>query len=77
MKSAKTKETAKKGSKSSACGGFSTAKNTRANGNKSAYSGAFKSSTGGSSRKATRKPSPAELRKEIGLLSVEFINCEE
>ena len=72
----KTTETTKNGREPGASRASSaTAKNARANGGKPASCGAFKSSS--RSRPANRKQTPAELRKEIGRLSVEFINCEE
>ncbi len=69
----KTEETVKNGRKSVASHASSVSKNVRTNGSKSIACGAFKSS----SRLTSRGQTPAELRKEIGRLSMEFINGEE
>lgn len=65
-----TEETAKNRRQS---GASSVSKNARANGSKSTACGTFRNGC----RLPNRKQTPADLRKEIGRLSLEFINCEE
>ncbi len=71
----KTEKTTNNGRQSVASRASSVSKNVRTNGSKSLACGAFKSSS--DSQLTSRKQTPAELRKEIGRLSMEFINCEE
>ncbi|MCA1623364.1 MAG: hypothetical protein LC778_06100 [Acidobacteria bacterium] len=72
----KTEETAKNGRKSGARRASTAVKNARVNGNKTVACGASPSN-GELSAAKIRKMTKTELRKEIGRVGMEFINCEE